>query len=94
MECQEKRSNSRGDYINSDADLVQQLIADISSQRPRLQKRNPELKTTEDRPRKYYYSTMSDIAEVAAVESVIATQALCKSGKPQGEHLLYPLLSL
>lgn len=24
-ECQEKRANSRGDYIKSDADLVQQL---------------------------------------------------------------------
>lgn len=33
-ECQEKRANSRGDYIKSDADLVQQLVAEISSQRP------------------------------------------------------------
>ena len=41
-ECQEKRSNSRGAYIKTDADLVQQLVAEISSQRPRLQKRNPE----------------------------------------------------
>ncbi|MBZ4186261.1 hypothetical protein K7B09_08000 [Thermomonas sp. RSS23] len=93
-ECQEKRSNSRGDYIKTDADLVQQLVAEISSQRPRLQKRNPELKTTEGRPRKYYYSTMSDVAEVAAVESVIATPAADASGKSQGEHALYPLLSL
>ena len=27
-ECQEKRANSRGDYIKSDADLVQQLVAE------------------------------------------------------------------
>lgn len=93
-ECQEKRSNSRGDYIKTDADLVQQLVAEISSQRPRLQKRNPELKTTEGRPRKYYYSTMSDVAEVAAVESVVATPAADANGKSQGEHAMYPLLSL
>ena len=65
-ECQEKKSNSRGEYIKTDSDLVQQLVAEISSQRPRLQKRHPELKTTEGRPRKYYYSEKSDVAEVAA----------------------------
>lgn len=64
-ECQEKKSNSRGDYIKTDGDLVQQLVAEISSQRPRLQKRHPELKTTEGRPRKYYYSEKSDSAELA-----------------------------
>ena len=37
---------------------------------------------------------MSDVAEVAAVESVIATPAADASGKSQGEHALYPLLSL
>lgn len=68
-ECQEKRANSRGDYIKSDADLVQQLVAEISSQRPRMQTKHPELKTTEGRPRRYYYSERSDSAEVAAVES-------------------------
>ena len=41
-ECQEKRANSRGDYIKSDADLVRQLVAEISSQRPRIQARHPE----------------------------------------------------
>lgn len=40
-ECQEKRANSRGDYIKSDADLVQQLVAEISSQRPRMQTKHP-----------------------------------------------------
>ena len=67
-ECQEKKANSQGNYINSDADLVQQLVAEIGSRRPSLQKRHPELKTTEGRPRKYYYSEKSDVAEVAAAE--------------------------
>jgi uncharacterized protein len=93
-ECQEKKSNSRGDYIKTDGDLVQQLVAEISSQRPRLQKRHPELKTTEGRPRKYYYSEKSDIAEVAAAESVLATPTADTNDVKLGEHALYPLLSL
>ena len=35
VECQEKKSNSLGDYIKTDSDLVQQLVAEIGSQRPR-----------------------------------------------------------
>lgn len=93
-ECQQKRSNSRSDSLKSDADLVQQLVAEISSQRPRLQKRHPELKTTEGRPRKYYYSEKSDIAEVAAAESVVAAPMADSSDSKLGEHAMYPLLSL
>jgi hypothetical protein len=94
VECQEKKSNSRGDYIKTDSDLVQQLVAEISSQRPRLQKRYPELKTTEGRPRKYYYSEKSDVAEVAAAEGVVAAPMADSGDAKLGEHALYPLLSL
>lgn len=93
-ECQEKKSNSRGDYIKTDADLMQQLVAEISSQRPRMQKRHPELKTTEGRPRKYYYSEKSDSAEVAAVESEGAVSTTDTTQSKIDEHALYPLLSL
>lgn len=93
-ECQEKKTNSKGDYIKTDADLVQQLVAEISSQRPRLQKRNSELKTTEGRPRKYYYSLMSADAEVAAIEDVRGTPVEGISERLYREHSLYPLLSL
>lgn len=92
-ECQEKRANSRGDYIRSDADLVQQLVAEISSQRPRMQAKHPELKTTEGRPRRYYYSERSDSAEVAAVESEGASVEVDASASKIDEHALYPLLS-
>jgi hypothetical protein len=37
---------------------------------------------------------MSDVAEVAAVESLIAVPAADANGKSQGEHAMYPLLSL
>jgi len=73
---------------------VQQLVAEISSQRPHLQKRHPELKTTEGRPRKYYYSEKSDVAEVAAAEGVVAVPIADSSDAKLGEHAMYPLLSL
>lgn len=92
-ECQEKRANSRGDYIKSDADLVQQLVAEISSRRPRMQTKHPELKTTEGRPRKYYYSEKSDSAEVAAAEGEGAMAAADTGASILDEHALYPLLS-
>lgn len=95
-ECQEKRAKSRGNYIKSDADLVQQLVAEISSQRPRprMQAKHPELKTTEGRPRKYYYSEKSDSAEVAAAESAVVVPTADMNDTKLGEHAMYPLLSL
>jgi hypothetical protein len=91
-ECQAKKASSK--FITDDAGLVQQLVAEISSQRPALQKRHPELKTTEGRPRKYYYSEKSDSAEVAAAEAgqAEAPAADAAAGK-LGEHALYPMLS-
>lgn len=90
-ECQAKKQNSQ--YVSTDAELVQQLVAEISSQRPRLQKKHLELKTTEGRPRKYYYSDKSDSAEVAAAESLDITPATDAAEAKLGEHSLYPLLS-
>ena len=90
-ECQAKKQKAA--YISTDAELVHQLVAQIGSVRPGLQKRHPQLKTTEGRPRKYYYSEMSDSAEVAAVEKAAAMPA-DDTGQPKiGEHALYPLLS-
>ncbi|MDM4772184.1 COG2958 family protein [Solimonas sp. SE-A11] len=91
-ECQAKKQSSQ--YVSTDAELLQQLVAEISSQRPRLQKRHPELKTTEGRPRKYYYSEKSDVAEVAAAEGVVAAPIADSSDAKLGEHAMYPLLSL
>lgn len=91
-ECKAKKASSQ--YVNTDAELMQQLVAEIGSQRPRLQKRHPELKTTEGRPRKYYYSEKSDVAEVAAAEGVVAAPMTDSSNAKLGEHAMYPLLSL
>jgi len=93
VECQEKKASSQGGYINSDADLVQQLVAEIGSRRPSLQKRHSELKTTEGRPRKYYYSEKSDVAEVTAAEGQSAATVPDAEATSIGEHALYPMLS-
>jgi hypothetical protein len=90
-ECQAKKDSSQS--LNTDAELLQQLVAEIGARRLLLQKRNPGIKTTEGRPRKYYFSEKSDSAEVAAVEDVGVTPS---SGLPEtklGEYGLYPLLS-
>ena len=91
LECQKKRANSRGNYIKTDADLIQQIAAEIGTLRPNLQKKNPKIKITDGRPRKYYYSKMSDIDEIMQAESVIATRVA--DSKSHGEHAMYPLLS-
>jgi hypothetical protein len=90
-ECQAKKASSK--FITDDAGLVQQLVAEISSQRLALQKRHPELKTTEGRPRKYYYSEKSDSAEVAAAEAGQAMSAADAGADKLSEHELYPMLS-
>lgn len=90
-ECNAKKASSQA--LDTDSDLLQQLVAEIGSQRPRLQKKHPNLKTTEGRPRKYYFSEKSDSAEVAAVENVGVAAPVGKEDAKIGEHGLYPLLA-
>lgn len=89
--CQEKKQNSQS--LNTDANLLQQLVAEIGSQRPRIQKKHPELKTTEGRPRKYYYSEQSDDAEVVEAETIAVGYMAEVSSVKLSEHAVYPPLS-
>lgn len=89
--CEEKRRNSRQD-LSDNAELVQQLIAEISGIRPEIQKRFPQVRTTETRPRRYYWTTASEAAEVAKVESATPELIGKLAGKALSEHALYPLL--
>lgn len=84
-DCLEKKEKSRS--IKTDAELVQQLAAEIGSRRPNFQENHPELKTTEGRPRKYYYSQKSDSDEVAAAEEGASNRAAKTT-----ESTLYPIL--
>lgn len=89
-QCEEKIQ--RSDALSSQADLIQQLVAEIGSQRPRLQNKNPQLRTTEGRPRKYYYTEQSEIEEVDA--SVADQQITTKIHAAKfSEHDLYHILS-
>ncbi|QCQ88305.1 HrgA protein [Pseudomonas aeruginosa] len=91
QECAEKKSNSAS-YIKTDADLVQQLVAEISSQRTQWQNKHPQLKTTESRPRRYYWTELAADAEVEAAESG-SNLSIADGGAPLKEHALYPLLA-
>lgn len=73
--------------LDNETALLQQIVAEIGSQRPRLQKRHPGVKTTEGRPRKYYYTEQSDADEVEDIEQ----KALGIQSIPL-EHDLYPML--
>ncbi|CAM5793997.1 hypothetical protein OPEN69S_03369 [Ottowia pentelensis] len=90
-QCQAKKQSSQ--RLETDADLLQQIVREISSQLPRLQRKHLELKTTEGRPRKHYYSDRTDSAEVAAVESEGAASMTDASTLKIDEHALYPMLS-
>jgi hypothetical protein len=91
--CRVKRERSTATVmpIDSDDALVQQLVAEIGSQRPRLQAKNPEIKSMEGRPRRYYYSLLSDEAELD--RAVDAAPTSLSSPSNYSEHDLYPMLS-
>lgn len=93
-ECAEKKAASTGQYIKTDADLVQQLVAEISSKRPGMQKQQPQLKTTEGRPRRYYWTDKDASAEVEAAEAP-EELLLTNPAAPAklSEHELYPKLA-
>lgn len=60
---------SRSSYLNSHADVLQQLVAEIGANRPIWQDSIQELRTTEGvRPRLYYWTSLSEAEEVQEAE--------------------------
>lgn len=94
-ECAEKKE--RSNTINTDDELVQQLVREMSSLKhffSRLQKKNPQIKMTDGRPRQYYFTQKSDSDEVSAAEhSRIELPVTDETTKPMSEHDLYPRLT-
>lgn len=93
--CEEKRQRSRQD-LSTDAKLIQQLVCEITANRPDIQKREPRVRTTEGRPRLYYYAAQAEYDD--NLRSVDITDVPSSGGKaprttPLSEHDLYPLLS-
>lgn len=95
-ETQRKLERSRS--LQTEADLVQQLVAEIGANRPTIEKRYPQVRTTEDRPRLYYWSEATEEAEIAETEQrtdEIGTerQGIPLMETPAREMELYPKLA-
>lgn len=88
--CEEKRTNSK-QKLESDNDLIMQIQAEIGSNRPTIQKKFPDIKTTEDRPRLYYYSTVAEEDEVEKAEDDEQKDGGTKGSFTEAE--LYPILA-
>ena len=93
-ECEIKLNNSKNKLLEEAATeqarqniLVTILVAEIGSQRPNFQKKTPQIKITDSRPRKYYYTEKTDDAEIEAIEGKQAA-----SDSIPLEHELYPML--
>ena len=90
-ECEKKIKRSKS--ITNNTELIQQIAAEISSRYAEFQKHYAEFKTTEERPRKYYWTEQSDQEAVESAESLHTEKtAVFKSARPL-EIDLYPILS-
>ncbi len=69
-ECRQKQKRSKAirTPINDEKALLSQLRSEIASQRPRLQKRHPEIKVMGS-PMEYYYTESADSTEKEHTES-------------------------
>jgi len=85
-----KRAKSRNPIVSDggDDEIIAQVQSEIGSNKPAIEK-HANLRMTEDRPRRYYFTKLSEVEEVEAIESE-PNQA---SEKLLSEHDLYPLLA-
>ncbi len=100
-ECEDKKKRSQA--VQSDDDLVAQLASEIGALRPALQKKNPGLRTTEGRPRKYSFvetahtegdedGDASERFSLSPAQPGASGQALA-ADQPKGEYRLYQILA-
>ncbi len=88
--CDAKKKRSKVDLSDDEA-FIRQLTAEVSSWNAILQKRYPQIKITEGRPRKYYFTEITDSDEVALVEK--ESDNTLQSEERISENSLYPKLS-
>lgn len=84
-------------FLKNEAELVTQIVAEIGANRPAWQAKFPQLRTTEGRPRQYYWTAKSDAEEVSEAEAGAIKDDEGNSGsggptKKVMEHDLYPML--
>jgi hypothetical protein len=91
QECADKRAKSKQTF-DSDTEFIWQLASEVSINREKLQEEHPEIKTTESRPRKYYYTDKSETAEVEVTELIETGPSLEGKASKRKETDLYPVL--
>ena len=95
-ECAAKLERSAA--IWNEAELIQQLVAEIGAQRPQIARAHPQFKTTEGRPRLYYWTEQSEQQQVECVEADPVAQAASGAATEPAEPVLleatlYPKLA-
>jgi uncharacterized protein len=84
---------SRSTIIDSEAALLNQIVAEIGSNRPQWQSKFPNLRTTESRPRQYYWTERTELEEIVDAENVLSTNAVEIDDSARVlERDLYPML--
>lgn len=95
-ETRTKMERSR--FIDTEAALLGQIVAEIGANRPAWQSKFPNLRTTEARPRRYYWTEKSETDEIQEAEqsNVPDAPGVIEVNRPDGvrylERDLYPML--
>ncbi len=94
-ECRRKQERSTATVIplDNEAALIQQITREIGALRPVLQKHHREIKITEGRPRKYYFTRSTDRDAIDQAESNQGFSSAKGHGPAIKEHDLYPMVS-
>lgn len=89
---------ARSSFLDSEAGLLNQVVAEIGANRPAWQAKFPNLRTTEGRPRRYYWTDKSETEEVHEAEDTktpsTSSGATAQAGPEKRllERDLYPML--
>lgn len=65
-----KRSKATVTPIDTEDALIDQLVSEIAAYTKRIKELSVHIKTTADRPRKYYYTEQSDVQEIETIEEI------------------------
>jgi uncharacterized protein len=90
QEAEAKLANSI--FLSNKNELLNQLVAEISANRPLWQEKYSELRTSEERPRLYYWTKKTEQDEVREAESGDTQESSQQSDHKLKENDLYPIL--
>lgn len=78
----------RSASLKDESDLLQQLVAEIGANRPQWQRKHPQLRTTETRPRLYYWTDKSEPQEIVEAETGVAASPVSPTEPDTRESFL------